>query len=202
MPRPLEQTSVRPWRHIAVFTMICVVRLRRLPMPIRRISNLAHSHTTRGKLRCSTCDGTGTISLDVQFLPDVDVTCPDCHGTRYAQTADDIRLVCADSVARSLPELMLLSVDEMMPLLDFLRPVRSKLATLHELGLGYLTLGEPTPALSGGEAQPAEAGQRNGTRTVRFGIRVRRARRSGYTRWMCWYYYACSTRWWLLGRQL
>ena len=98
-------------------------------MPIRRISNLAH------------------------FLPDVDVTCPDCHGTRYAQTADDIRLVCADSVARSLPELMLLSVDEMMPLLDFLRPVRSKLATLHELGLGYLTLGEPTPALSGGEAQ-------------------------------------------------
>ncbi len=112
----------------------------------------AFSYNT-GKLRCSTCDGTGTISLDVQFLPDVDVTCPDCHGTRYAQTADDIRLVCADSVARSLPELMLLSVDEMMPLLDFLRPVRSKLATLHELGLGYLTLGEPTPALSGGEAQ-------------------------------------------------
>ena len=111
----------------------------------------AFSYNT-GKLRCSTCDGTGTISLDVQFLPDVDVTCPDCHGTRYAQTADDIRLVCADSVARSLPELMLLSVDE-MPLLDFLRPVRSKLATLHELGLGYLTLGEPTPALSGGEAQ-------------------------------------------------
>lgn len=112
----------------------------------------AFSYNT-GKLRCSTCDGTGTISLDVQFLPDVDVTCPDCHGTRYAQTADGIRLVCADSVARSLPELMLLSVDEMMPLLDFLRPVRSKLATLHELGLGYLTLGEPTPALSGGEAQ-------------------------------------------------
>ena len=112
----------------------------------------AFSYNT-GKLRCSTCDGTGTISLDVQFLPDVDVTCPDCHGTRYAQTADDIRLVCTDSVARSLPELMLLSVDEMMPLLDFLRPVRSKLATLHELGLGYLTLGEPTPALSGGEAQ-------------------------------------------------
>ena len=112
----------------------------------------AFSYNT-GKLRCSTCDGTGTISLDVQFLPDVDVTCPDCHGTRYAQTADDIRLVCTDSVARSLPELMLLSVDEMMPLLDFLRPVRSKLSTLHELGLGYLTLGEPTPALSGGEAQ-------------------------------------------------
>ena len=82
----------------------------------------AFSYNT-GKLRCSTCDGTGTISLDVQFLPDVDVTCPDCHGTRYAQTADDIRLVCADSVARSLPELMLLSVDEMMPLLvsSFLR---------------------------------------------------------------------------------
>ena len=101
----------------------------------------AFSYNT-GKLRCPTCDGTGTISLDVQFLPDVDVTCPDCHGARYA-----------DNVARSLPELMLLSVDEMMPLLDFLRPVRSKLATLHGLGLGYLTLGEPTPALSGGEAQ-------------------------------------------------
>ena len=119
---------------------------------VKNLKPGAFSYNT-GKLRCSTCDGTGTISLDVQFLPDVDVTCPDCHGTRYAQTADDIRLVCADSVARSLPELMLLSVDEMMPLLDFLRPVRSKLATLHELGLGYLTLGEPTPALSGGEAQ-------------------------------------------------
>ena len=112
----------------------------------------AFSYNT-GKLRCPTCDGTGTISLDVQFLPDVDVTCPDCHGARYAQAADNIRLACADNVARSLPELMLLSVDEMMPLLDFLRPVRSKLATLHGLGLGYLTLGEPTPALSGGEAQ-------------------------------------------------
>ncbi|WP_291534399.1 excinuclease ABC subunit A [Bifidobacterium sp. UBA6881] len=112
----------------------------------------AFSYNT-GALRCATCDGTGSISLDVQFLPDVDVECPDCHGTRYADAADGIRLECADGVARSLPELLAMNVDEVAPLLDSLRPVRSKLATLHRLGLGYLTLGEPTPALSGGEAQ-------------------------------------------------
>lgn len=96
---------------------------------------------------------------------------------------------------------MLLSVDEMMPLLDFLRPVRSKLATLHELGLGYLTLGEPTPALSGGEAQRLKlASEWDADSPVRYSCST--SRRSGYTRWMCWYYYACSTRWWLLGRQL
>lgn len=112
----------------------------------------AFSYNTGG-LRCSTCDGTGSISLDVQFLPDVDVECPDCRGTRYADAADGIRLECADGVARSLPELLAMNVDDAAPLLDSLRPVRSKLATLHRLGLGYLTLGEPTPALSGGEAQ-------------------------------------------------
>lgn len=74
-------------------------------------------------------------------------------GTRYADAADGIRLECADGVARSLPELLAMNVDDAAPLLDSLRPVRSKLATLHRLGLGYLTLGEPTPALSGGEAQ-------------------------------------------------
>ncbi|MBO6168479.1 MAG: excinuclease ABC subunit UvrA [Bacteroidales bacterium] len=102
-----------------------------------------------GKLRCPVCDGTGSISLDVQFLPDVDIPCPDCHGSRYARQAFDIRR--ADG--KSLPELMEMSVDEALEACSDLQLVRSRLQVLHDLGLGYLTLGEATPSLSGGEAQ-------------------------------------------------
>ena len=101
-----------------------------------------------GALRCPTCDGTGSISLDVQFLPDVDIPCPDCHGARYARRAYDIR-----RKGISLPELMALSVDEALTACADLGLIRDRLQVLHDLGLGYLTLGEATPALSGGEAQ-------------------------------------------------
>ena len=108
-----------------------------------------------GKLRCSTCDGTGSISLDVQFLPDVTIDCPDCHGSRYAAKANDIRCSFAqdDRNAYSLPDFMAMSVDEALQATGRLKKVQTRLRTLHDLGLGYLTLGEPTPALSGGEAQ-------------------------------------------------
>ena len=106
-----------------------------------------------GRLRCPTCDGTGSISLDVQFLPDVEVACPDCRGSRYATEAAHVHRACADGSALTLPQLMALSVDEALDACVGLRKVMARLQTLHDLGLGYLTLGEPTPALSGGEAQ-------------------------------------------------
>ena len=106
-----------------------------------------------GSLRCPTCDGTGTICLDVQFLPDVDVPCPDCGGSRYARAAYKVRRIRKDGTACTLPMLMSLSVDEALRQCDDLKVVQSRLQTLHDLGLGYLTLGEETPSLSGGEAQ-------------------------------------------------
>ena len=101
-----------------------------------------------GSLRCPTCDGTGEISLDVQFLPDVDIPCPDCHGSRYAKSAFAVK---RNGV--SLPQLMEMSVDEALEACNDLSLVKSRLKVLHDLGLGYLILGEETPGLSGGEAQ-------------------------------------------------
>ena len=106
-----------------------------------------------GRLRCPTCDGTGSISLDVQFLPDVDIECPDCRGSRYAPEADAIHRTTKDGRELTLPQLMAMSVDQALAVTVDMRKVHARLSTLHDLGLGYLTLGEPTPALSGGEAQ-------------------------------------------------
>lgn len=106
-----------------------------------------------GRLRCPTCDGTGSISLDVQFLPDVDIECPDCRGSRYAPEADAIHRTTKDGRELTLPKLMAMSVDQALAVTGDMRKVHARLTTLHDLGLGYLTLGEPTPALSGGEAQ-------------------------------------------------
>ena len=107
-----------------------------------------------GSLRCPTCDGTGSISLDVQFLPDVDIPCPDCHGSRYAKEAYFLRRTPKHGgKALALPELMALSVDEALSVCADLPLVERRLRVLSELGLGYLTLGEETPSLSGGEAQ-------------------------------------------------
>ncbi|WP_291474174.1 excinuclease ABC subunit UvrA [Corynebacterium sp.] len=99
-------------------------------------------------LACPRCEGTGQISLDVQFLPDIDVPCPDCRGTRYSPDADRYR---REGV--SLPELLAMTVDEALEAVPGLKRVQRRLAAFAELGLGYLTLGEATPALSGGEAQ-------------------------------------------------
>lgn len=136
-----------------------------------------------GRLRCPTCDGTGSISLDVQFLPDVTIECPDCGGSRYASEAGAIRRAVkaakgkaakmkvpdkrkaakeklseatdqgGGNISLSLPQLMAMSVDQALSVTGDLKKVHARLTTLHDLGLGYLTLGEPTPALSGGEAQ-------------------------------------------------
>ena len=106
-----------------------------------------------GSLRCPTCDGTGSVSLDVQFLPDVDIPCPDCKGTRYCSDAFKLVRRSKDGSAHSLPGIMEMSVDEALEACKDMALVRNRLQTLHDVGLGYLTLGEATPGLSGGEAQ-------------------------------------------------
>ena len=106
-----------------------------------------------GKLRCPTCDGTGVISLDVQFLPDVDIACPDCRGSRYSRAAGSIRRENASGEFHSLPELMGMDVGSAIDACSDLRLISQRLRVLRDLGLGYLTLGEETPSLSGGEAQ-------------------------------------------------
>ena len=120
-----------------------------------------------GKLRCPTCDGTGQISLDVQFLPDVDIPCPSCRGSRYAAFASAIRRTSKDGSALSLPQLMAMSVDEAIEATLGLKRVQTRLQTLSSLGLGYLTLGEATPALSGGEAQRLKLARWDAPRTRR-----------------------------------
>lgn len=106
-----------------------------------------------GKLRCPVCDGTGEISLDVQFLPDVDIPCPGCRGSRYSKAAESIRVANKEGVEKSLPELMAMDVTEALAFCRDMKNVRPRLEVLSQLGLGYLTLGEETPGLSGGEAQ-------------------------------------------------
>ena len=112
----------------------------------------AFSYNT-GELRCPVCDGTGCVSLDVQFLPDVDIPCPECRGSRYAKEAWQIRHVSRSGEALSLPELMALDVNTALGFCKDMKLVHSRLEVLQSLGLGYLTLGEETPSLSGGEAQ-------------------------------------------------
>ena len=106
-----------------------------------------------GKLRCPTCDGTGSISLDVQFLPDVDIPCPDCRGSRYSRDAGRVRVKTRSGAAFTLPELMEMDVHMALDACADWKVVRQRLQVLEDLGLGYLTLGEDTPSLSGGEAQ-------------------------------------------------
>lgn len=106
-----------------------------------------------GSLRCPVCDGTGMISLDVQFLPDVDIPCPECRGSRYGKQAKLIHYTNKDGEERSLPELMNMDVNTAVHYCRHMKSVRPKLEILRDLGLGYLTLGEETPSLSGGEAQ-------------------------------------------------
>ena len=106
-----------------------------------------------GKLRCPVCDGTGQVSLDVQFLPDVDIPCPECRGSRYAKEASLIKYTNKKGQKVSLPELMDMDIHTALEACDDVKLVKQRLTVLKELGLGYLTLGEETPSLSGGEAQ-------------------------------------------------
>ena len=106
-----------------------------------------------GSLRCPGCDGTGVVSLDVQFLPDVNIPCPDCRGSRYARAAYDVKLAGRTGAGVSLPELMDMDVNSAIEFCRDMKTVSQRLNILKQLGLGYLTLGEETPSLSGGEAQ-------------------------------------------------
>ena len=106
-----------------------------------------------GTLRCPGCDGTGVVNLDVQFLPDVTIPCPDCRGSRYARAAYEVKLTNKAGESASLPELMDMDVNYAMEFCRDMKTVRQRLGILKQLGLGYLTLGEETPSLSGGEAQ-------------------------------------------------
>ena len=106
-----------------------------------------------GKLRCPVCDGTGVISLDVQFLPDVEIPCPECHGSRYAAEAMKVKHKNKESESYSLPQIMAMDITSALKACDGLKLVCQRLKVLQDLGLGYLTLGEATPMLSGGEAQ-------------------------------------------------
>ncbi len=120
-----------------------------------------------GSLRCQGCDGTGQITMDVQFLPDVEIVCPDCGGARYGQEAGAIRYRSqATEPGLALPELMRLTVDQALTQIKGVNRIRERLQVLADLGLGYLTLGEATPSLSGGEAQrlklAAEMGRAQG----------------------------------------
>lgn len=119
----------------------------------RKLGAGAFSYNT-GELRCPTCDGTGQLALDVQFLPDVTITCPDCGGSRYSKDADLVPWMPKNSAtAYTLPELMQMTVNEAIPIFSAAKKIQGNLSVLQGLGLGYLTLGEDTPALSGGEAQ-------------------------------------------------
>lgn len=101
-----------------------------------------------GKLRCPSCDGTGVINLDVQFLPDVEIPCPECNGSRYTKLVDNVKYN-----SYSISEIMSMDVNTALNVCKDLKTVHQRLKVLQELGLGYLTLGEQTPGLSGGEAQ-------------------------------------------------
>ncbi|MCM1035909.1 MAG: excinuclease ABC subunit UvrA [Bacteroides sp.] len=106
-----------------------------------------------GRLRCPVCEGTGSVSLDVQFLPDVDIPCPECRGSRYSREAWLVRCRCKDGSTFSLPEVMESDITRAIDMCADFGTVARRLSTLDTLGLGYLTLGEATPGLSGGEAQ-------------------------------------------------
>lgn len=125
----------------------------RLPDAKQRGCKAGDFSYNTGRLRCAECDGTGEISLDVQFLPDVDVPCPTCRGARYAREAFDVKYTNQRGESFSLPELMAMDVSTALKACADWKLVHQRLQILQDLGLGYLTLGEATPSLSGGEAQ-------------------------------------------------
>ncbi len=100
-----------------------------------------------GSLRCPVCDGTGSVSLDVQFLPDVDIPCPECRGSRYSRDASLVRCHCKNGASFTLPEIMEADISKAMDMCADFKNVSARIRTLDSIGLGYLTLGEATPSL-------------------------------------------------------
>jgi excinuclease ABC subunit A len=146
-----------------------------------------------GKLRCPVCDGTGCIDLDVQFLPDVVIPCPECHGSRYGREAYQVR-----HGDYSLPELMAMDVNTALEACKNMKLVRQRLQVLKDLGLGYLTLGEETPSLSGGEAQRLKLASEMG-RSQSDSVLSLTSLRLDCTPWMCRPCWECSRPWWSMG---
>jgi excinuclease ABC subunit A len=98
--------------------------------------------------RCEACQGQGYIQIEMQFLPDVSVPCEVCKGKRYNREAMEIQFR-----GKNVAEVLDMSVEEALAFFDHFPKVKSKLATLNDVGLGYIKLGQPATTLSGGEAQ-------------------------------------------------
>ncbi len=98
--------------------------------------------------RCEACKGEGQIKIEMQFLPDVYVTCDVCHGKRY--NSETLEVLYKE---KSIADVLDMSVDEAMEFFKSHKQLQYKLQTLQEVGLGYIDLGQPAPTLSGGEAQ-------------------------------------------------
>jgi excinuclease ABC subunit A len=98
--------------------------------------------------RCEVCRGDGQIKIEMHFLPDVYVPCEQCHGKRYNRETLDIRFK-----GRNIADVLEMSVEEAVEFFQHLPKIRRRLATLNDVGLGYMRLGQPATTLSGGEAQ-------------------------------------------------
>ena len=153
MPHPSASTSAPRLPPTRAYTTSCARLYAQSADAKERGYKPSDFSYNTGALRCPGCDGTGVVSLDVQFLPDVNIPCPDCRGSRYARKAYDVKLTNKAGASASLPELMDMDVNSAMEFCKDRKAVCQKLGILRQLGLGYLTLGEETPSLSGGEAQ-------------------------------------------------
>ncbi|NQW04590.1 MAG: excinuclease ABC subunit UvrA [Acidobacteria bacterium] len=98
--------------------------------------------------RCETCQGDGVIAIEMHFLPNVYVTCEECKGRRYNR--ETLEIVYR---GKSIADMLELTVDQALELVDSFPPIATRLRTLQEVGLGYITLGQSATTLSGGEAQ-------------------------------------------------
>ena len=109
---------------------------------------IAHFSYNNKEGACPNCGGLGSIILDIQYLPDMEETCPECHGNRYKPEIEAIKWQ-----GYSIVDLLALSVEEAIPVFADVPAIQKELKILKEIGLAYLHLGESTPSLSGGEAQ-------------------------------------------------
>jgi excinuclease ABC subunit A len=98
--------------------------------------------------RCENCQGDGIIQIEMQFLPDVYVPCEVCHGTRYSREVQEVKFR-----GHSISDVLEMTVDEALEVFENQPSIKTKLRTLHDVGLGYIRLGQPATQLSGGEAQ-------------------------------------------------